>query len=84
MPYFIIRATPIAFFSKKFCTKLKNASTNVRELHAITIAVQKWRHYLLGRKFIIETGQKSLKELMGQVVQTPDQHYYLTKLLGYD
>lgn len=21
---------------------------------------------------------------MSQVIQTPDQHYYLTKLLGYD
>lgn len=29
-------------------------------------------------------GPKSLRELMNQVVQTPDQDYYLTKLLGYD
>lgn len=35
---------PIAFFSKKFCPKLLNASTYVRELHAITTAGQKWRH----------------------------------------
>lgn len=41
-------------------------------------------HYLLERHFIIETNQKNLKELMNQVVQTPDQHYYLSKLLGYD
>lgn len=75
---------PIAFLSKKFCPKLLHASTYVRELHAITTAVKKWRHYLLGRHFIIETDQKSLKELMNQVVQTPDQHYYLSKLLGYD
>lgn len=40
--------------------------------------------YLLGRHFVIETDQKSLRELMSQVVQTPDQHYYLSKLLGYD
>lgn len=37
---------PIAFLSKKFYNKLKNASTYLRELHAITTAVQKWRHYL--------------------------------------
>lgn len=43
--------------------------------------MQKWRHYLLGRHFLIETDQKSLKELMGQVVQTPNQHYHLSKLL---
>lgn len=42
------------------------------------------RHYLLRRKFTIETDQKSLKELMTQIIQTPDQHHYLTKLLGFD
>lgn len=30
-------------------------------------AIHKWRHYLLGNKFIIETHKKSLKELMTQV-----------------
>lgn len=38
----------------------------------------------LGNKFIIETCKKSLKELMTRVVQTPDQHYYLLKLLSYN
>lgn len=33
---------------------------------------------------LIETDQKILKELPSQVVQTPEQHYYLSKLLGYD
>lgn len=42
---------------------------------------KKWRHYLLGQQFTIEkTDKKSLRELMNQVVQTPDQHYYLSKL----
>lgn len=45
----------IAFFSKKICNKLKNVSTYVWELHAITMTVQKWRHYLLGHRFTIET-----------------------------
>ena len=34
---------PIAFFSKSFCPKLLRASTYVRELAAITVAVKKWR-----------------------------------------
>jgi hypothetical protein len=58
------RGHPISYFSKKFCTKLLNASTYVRELCAITAAVKKWRTYLLGRKFIIHTDQRSLRELM--------------------
>lgn len=55
---------PICFFGKKFCSKLLSSSTYVRELHAITVAVKKWRTNLLGRKFIIHTDQRSPKELM--------------------
>ncbi|KAE8665795.1 hypothetical protein F3Y22_tig00112528pilonHSYRG00009 [Hibiscus syriacus] len=40
--------------------------------------------YLLGRKFFIFTDQQSLKYLMSQSVQTPEQHKWLTKLMGYD
>lgn len=41
-------------------------------------------NYLLGQQFTIETDQKSFRELMNKVVQKSDQHYYLSKLLGYD
>jgi len=34
--------------------------------------------------FIILTNHKSLRELMTQAIQTPEQHYYLAKLLKYD
>ncbi|PNX92763.1 Ty3/gypsy retrotransposon protein [Trifolium pratense] len=75
---------PIAFFSKQFCPRLLRSSTYVRELHAITTAVKKWRQYLLGHPFTIHTDHKSLKELISQVIQTPEQQVYLSKLLGYD
>lgn len=55
-----------------------------KELRAIISAIKKWRHCLLGNKFISGTDEKSLKELKNQVVQTPGQHYHPTKLLGYD
>lgn len=74
---------PICYFSKKFCPKMLTASTYVRELCAITSVVKKWRTYLLGRKFVIHTDQRSLRELMTQIVQTPEQQFYLAKLLGY-
>ena len=80
----IQRAHPIAFHSKVFCDRLRRASTYVCELHAITVAVRKWRHYLLGSHFIIRTDHKSLRDLMNQTIQTPEQQTYLTKLLGYD
>ncbi|XP_045791606.1 uncharacterized protein LOC123886321 [Trifolium pratense] len=69
---------PIAFFSKPFCPRLQKASTYVRELHAITTAVKKWRQYLLGHKLIIYTDHQSLKELLTQIVQTPEQQIYLS------
>lgn len=74
-------AHPIAFFSKPFCPRLQCASTYVQELHAITTAVRKWRQYLLRYSFVILTDHKSLKDLMSQVVQTPEQQVYLSKLL---
>lgn len=63
---------------------MQRASTYVRELHAITTAVSKWRQYLLGHPFVILTDHKILKELVSQVIQTPEQQVYLSKLLGYD
>ncbi|KAL1356594.1 hypothetical protein AAHE18_05G195900 [Arachis hypogaea] len=75
---------PIAYFSKKLSGRLSMALVYVRELYAITQTVAKWRHYLLGRRFVIKTDHQGLRELMKQVVLTPDQQYYLTKLLGYD
>ena len=75
---------PLAYFSKKLTHKMSLASAYVRELYAITQAIARWRHYLLGKRFLIKIDQKSLKELMSQVIQTPEQQYYLTKLLGYE
>lgn len=43
-----------------------------------------WSQYLLGHQFTILTDHRSLKELMSQVVQTPEQQLYLARLLGYD
>lgn len=75
---------PVAYFSKPFCPQLRQASTYVRDLHAITSAVRKWRHYFLGHAFMIPTDHQSLKNLMSQVIQTLEQQTYLSKLLGYD
>ena len=73
---------PITFFRKNTSIKMCVASTYVKELFAITTAVAKWRHYLLGRTFVIRTDHRSLKHLMDQVIQTPEQHQYLSKLLN--
>ena len=51
---------------------------------AIVLALQKWRHYLLGRHFKVQTDQKSLCHLLDQRVMGAEQQKWLMKLLGYD
>lgn len=64
---------PIAFFSRKLSLLHQRASTYARELVAITEVVRKWRHYLLGAEFTIRTDHRSLRELLNQTIQTPEQ-----------
>ena len=59
---------PIAYFRKNLGPRRRLASTYHKELYAIVESVQKWRQYLLGREFIIRSDQRSLKELLSQIV----------------
>jgi hypothetical protein len=54
-----------------------------KELMALVLCIQHWRHYLLGKKFIVYTDHKSLKYFLQQRVSSPDQQAWLAKLLGY-
>lgn len=63
---------PIGFFNRKLGPQFQGTSAYMQELRAIFEAVTKWRQYLLGCHFIIRTDHKSLKELLAQVIQTPD------------
>lgn len=57
---------PIAFFNQALPSFVRLKSVYERELMAVVRAIQKWRHYLLGRKFIIRTDQRNLKFLLVQ------------------
>ncbi|KAK2446641.1 hypothetical protein QL285_017420 [Trifolium repens] len=74
---------PIACFSKKFGPNVQKQSAYVREFGAITEALAKFRHYLLGHKFIIRTDQQSLKALLDQTLQIPEQQAWLHKFIGF-
>lgn len=74
---------PIAYFSKQLTPRMQKQSAYSRELYAITEALAKFHHYLLGHKFIIRTDQRSLKSLTEQTIQTPEQQAWLHKFLGY-
>nr|GEW21899.1 reverse transcriptase [Tanacetum cinerariifolium] len=75
---------PIAYFSKQMSLRLQQASTYVREMFAITEGVKRWRQYLLGRPFHIQTDHQSLRSIVNQTIQTPEQYKWLSKLLSYD
>ena len=45
---------------------------------------KKWQPYLLGRKSIIFTDQRSLKYLLEQRIEEGGHHKWLLKLLGYN
>ncbi|KAL0549151.1 hypothetical protein IC582_013632 [Cucumis melo] len=75
---------PIAFFSQKLSPRAQTKSIYKRELMAVVLSVQKWRRYLLGRRFTIMLYQKALKFLLEQREVQPQFQKWLTKLLGYD
>lgn len=64
---------PMAYYINKLSNKMQGASTNHREMFSITQAVSKWRQYLLGWRFTIYTDQQSLKNLVNQIIQIPEQ-----------
>ena len=51
----------IEFFSKEFSVAERKYSTTERESLAVVLALEKWRTYLLGRSFVLETDHQCLK-----------------------
>jgi hypothetical protein len=74
---------PIAYFSKALSDGNLTKSVYEKELMALVLSIQHWRHYLLGKEFIVYTDHKSLKHFLQQRITSPDQQCWLAKLLGY-
>jgi hypothetical protein len=75
---------PIAFHSQALHGKNLLMSTYEKEMLALVMAVLKWKHYLLGRKFVVRTDQRSLQYLWSQKIATEAQQMWLYKLMGFD
>jgi hypothetical protein len=52
---------PVAYFSKALGVRNMTKSAYEKELMAVVLAIQHWRPYLIGRRFMVSTDQKSLK-----------------------
>lgn len=74
----------VAFMSRALGVAKKSWSTYAKEMLAIVEAIRLWRPYLLGRKFYIQTDQRSLKYFLEQRITTPPKQKWVAKLLSYD
>ncbi|KAL0550082.1 hypothetical protein IC582_014580 [Cucumis melo] len=75
---------PIVYFSQKLSELARERSVYERELMAIVLTVEKWRHYLLGHHFVLYTDQKALQYILEQRELIPGVQKWLTKLMGFD
>lgn len=71
---------PIAYYNKLLGPRARNQSIYDKAWSA----VQKWKHYLLGRHFVIHLGQHSLRHLMAQREVGTDYERWMGKLMDYD
>lgn len=75
---------PVAYYSKLIGIRAQAKSIYEKELMAICLAVVKWKHYLMGRHFIIRTDQRSLRYITKQREIGSDYQKWMRKLVGFD
>ncbi|XP_072966908.1 uncharacterized protein [Typha angustifolia] len=67
----------MAYMSMSLSECLQLLSTYEREMLAIIHAITKWRPYLIGRRFMIRTNQRSLPYFLVQCIHIPAQQRWL-------
>ena len=73
----------ICYKSWKLKEHEQNYHTNDLELAAIIHALRMWRHYLMGRKFLLKIDNMSLKYLFDQLDLNARQARWLAFLSEY-
>lgn len=74
----------VSFLSNKICPRMQASSVYVQEMFVVIEVVKKWRQYLIGQQFHIYTNKKSLRNLLLQKIQTPEQQKWAFKLQGFN
>lgn len=72
---------PIAYYGHTLAIRDRAKPMYERELMEAVLAVQRWRLYLLGRKFVVKTYQRSLKFLLEQRVIQLQHQKWIAKFL---
>ena len=74
---------PIAYASRKLVSQEKNYSVIEKECMAIIWAIEKFRKYLFGTEFLLETNHKPLSFLQSAKVLNPRIMRWALKLQPY-
>ncbi|KAF1328302.1 Retroelement pol polyprotein, partial [Globisporangium splendens] len=75
---------PIAFYSKKLGTHELNWPTHEKELFAIKMGLEKWRHYLYGKPFILFTDNSACPWLLHHPKVSAKLARYLTFIAQFN
>ncbi|GBG77114.1 hypothetical protein CBR_g23439 [Chara braunii] len=75
---------PIEYMSKKMPSRTLAKSTYEKELYAIYKALTHWRHYLLGRFFIVRTDHQTLKWMRTQPLLSDALKRWIEVIEQYD
>ncbi|GBG63262.1 hypothetical protein CBR_g37348 [Chara braunii] len=75
---------PVEYMSKKMPSQKLAKSTYEKELHAVYNALTHWRHYLLGRFFILRTDHQTLRWMRTQSVLSDALKRWIEVIEQYD
>ncbi|GBG73923.1 hypothetical protein CBR_g17638 [Chara braunii] len=75
---------PVEYMSKKMSSQKLAKSTYEKELYAVYKALTHWRHYLLGRFFILRTDHQTLRWMRTQPVPSDALKRWIEVIEQYD